>query len=77
MEVKKNSIIITGWRYVNVFDINQTEGDELQFGHSDKVTGDISFDQLKLLSPLPVIVEYSGTSNGNITLRKNIGSSKG
>ncbi|SCG86226.1 ArdC family protein [Methanobacterium congolense] len=67
---EEENFIITGWRYVNVFDVNQTEGDELQFGHSDKITGDISFDKLKAISPLPVIVEYSGTSNGNITAKR-------
>jgi hypothetical protein len=64
----EDSFIITGWRYVNVFDVNQTEGENLDFGHSDKVTGEnISFDVIKNISPLPVIVEYAGTSNGNIT----------
>jgi len=63
----EDAYIITGWRYVNVFDVLQTEGDDLDFGHSDKVTGDICFDTIKAISPLPVIVEYAGTSNGNIT----------
>ena len=58
--------IVKGFKYVNTFDINQTEGDNLDFGHSDKVKGDISFDDVKKISPLPVIVEYSGTSNGNV-----------
>jgi antirestriction protein ArdC len=63
--------IITGWRYVNVFDVNQTDGEELDFGHSDKVTGaDVSFDRIKHISPLPVIVEYAGTSNGNMTAER-------
>lgn len=66
-ENDEESYIITGWRYVNTFDIAQTEGDELEFGHSDKVTGDICFDSIKNISPLPVVVEYAGTSNGNIT----------
>ena len=66
-ENDEESYIITGWRYVNIFDIAQTEGDELEFGHSDKVTGDICFDSIKNISPLPVVVEYAGTSNGNIT----------
>lgn len=63
----EEAYIITGWRYVNVFDVNQTEGENLKFGHEDKVRGNISFDIIKKISPLPVIVEYSGTSNGNVT----------
>lgn len=69
-ESDEDAYIITGWRYVNVFDIGQTEGDELEFGHSDKVTGDICFDSIKNISPLPVVVEYAGTSNGNITKKE-------
>jgi hypothetical protein len=63
----EDAYIITGWRYVNVFDVAQTEGEELEFGHSDKVTGNVTFDTIKAISPLPVLVEYSGTSNGNVT----------
>jgi hypothetical protein len=70
-ESDEDLFIITGWRYVNVFDIAQTEGEELEFGHSDKVTGDsVSFDVIKNISPLPVIVEYAGTSNGNMTAER-------
>jgi antirestriction protein ArdC len=66
-ENDEEAYIISGFRYVNVFDVNQTEGENLDFGHSDKVKGDISFDDVKKISPLPVIVEYSGVSNGNVT----------
>jgi hypothetical protein len=66
----EEAYIITGWRYVNVFDINQTDGEELDFGHSDKVKGDISFDIIKAISPLPVIVEYAGTSNANVNNKR-------
>ena len=59
-----------GW-HVNVFDFGQTEGDELEFGHSDKVTGEnVSFEVIKNISLLPVIIEYAGTSNGNITQKE-------
>jgi hypothetical protein len=58
--------IVKGFKYVNVFDVNQTEGENLEFGHPDKVKGDISFDKIKQISPLPVIVQYSGTSNANV-----------
>ncbi|ADZ10378.1 hypothetical protein Metbo_2163 [Methanobacterium lacus] len=66
-ESEEDDYVITGWRYVNVFDVSQTEGEELEFGHSDKVVGNVCFDDLKKISPLPVIVEYAGTSNGNVT----------
>jgi hypothetical protein len=70
-ESDEDTFIITGWRYVCVFDILQTEGDELELGHSDKVTGEnVSFDLIKNISPLPVIVEYAGKSNGNITAER-------
>lgn len=65
-ESDEEAYILSGFRYVNVFDVNQTEGENLDFGHSDKVKGDISFDDVKKISPLPVISEYSGTSNGNV-----------
>ena len=58
--------IVKGFRYVNVFDVNQTEGENLNFGHPEMIQGDISFDKIKEISPLPVVVKYSGTSNGNV-----------
>lgn len=65
-ESDEDVYIISGWRYVNVFDVNQTEGKNLDFGHSDRVKGTISFEAIKKISPLPVEVRYDGTSNGNI-----------
>jgi len=44
-----------GKRYVNVFEIAQTQGEELKFGHSEKVTGNVSCDTIQFISPLPVI----------------------
>lgn len=67
---EEDTFIISGWRYVNVFDVNQTEGENLDFGHSDKIKGTISFEAIKEISPLPVEVRYDGTSNGNITLER-------
>jgi len=65
-ETDEDIYLVKGFRYVNVFDVNQTEGDNLDFGHPDKVKGDISFNKIKQISPLPVVVKYSGTSNGNV-----------
>lgn len=66
-ENEEEDYIITGWSYVNVFDINQTEGKNLDFGHSDKIKGEtIAFDEIKKICPLPVVVEYRGTANGSV-----------
>jgi len=65
-DTDEDMYIVKGFKYVNVFDVNQTEGENLEFGHPDKVKGDISFDKIKQISPLPVIVQYSGTSNANV-----------
>ena len=65
-DTNEDIYLVKGFRYVNVFDVNQTEGDNLDFGHQDKVKGDISFNKIKQISPLPVVVKYSGTSNANV-----------
>ncbi|PKL72858.1 MAG: hypothetical protein CVV29_06540 [Methanobacteriales archaeon HGW-Methanobacteriales-2] len=72
-ECSEDYYAIYGWKYVNVFDVNQTKGEEpLEFGHSDKVKGlsDVSFEQLTTISPLPVKIRYNGTSNGSISPEK-------
>jgi len=65
-ETEEDIYLVKGFKYVNVFDVNQTEGENLDFGHPEMVKGDISFDQIKEISPLPVVVKYAGTSNGNV-----------
>jgi len=65
-ETDEDIYLVKGFKYVNVFDINQTEGENLEFGHPEMVQGDISFNKIKKISPLPVVVKYSGTSNGNV-----------
>lgn len=65
-ETEEDIYLVKGFRYVNVFDCNQTTGENLDFGHPEMVQGDISFDKIKQISPLPVIVKYAGTSNGNV-----------
>lgn len=65
-ETEEDIYLIKGFKYVNVFDVNQTEGENLDFGHPEKVKGDISFDEIKQISPLPVVVKYSGMSNANV-----------
>jgi len=58
---------LRGFRYVNVFDVKQTKGKKIDFGHSDKVVGEVRFEVMKKISPLPVKVEYEGLSNGSVT----------
>jgi antirestriction protein ArdC len=65
-ETEEDIYIVNGFKYVNVFDCNQTTGENLDFGHPEMVQGDISFDKIKQISPLPVVVKYSGTSNANV-----------
>lgn len=65
-ESEQEKYIIKGFRIVNVFDVNMTDGENLEFGHSDQVQGDIKFEEIKKISPLPVVVKYSGTSNGSV-----------
>lgn len=66
MGTDEDIYLVKGFRYVNVFDVNQTEGDNLNFGHPEMIKGDISFDKIKQISPLPVVVKYAGTSNANV-----------
>ncbi|WP_308571427.1 ArdC family protein [uncultured Methanobacterium sp.] len=65
-ETGEDIYIVKGFKYVNVFDVNQTEGDNLDFGHPEMIKGDIAFDKIKQISPLPVVVKYAGTSNANV-----------
>jgi antirestriction protein ArdC len=66
-ETDEEIYVVTGFKYVNVFDVNQTDGKNLSFGHEKMVKGNISFNEIRKISPLPVIVKYDGTSNGNVT----------
>jgi hypothetical protein len=69
-ETDKDIYLVKGFIYVNCFDIAQTQGDNLDFGHPEMVQGDISFDKIKQISPLPVVVKYAGTSNGNVNKKR-------
>lgn len=73
-ETDEEFYMLKGFKYVNVWDVNQTTGAPLEFGHSDKVKGisDVSFEKLTTISPLPVEIQYKGTSNGCISPEKII-----
>jgi len=65
-DTNEDIYLVKGFRYVNVFDVNQTEGDNLDFGHPEMIKGDVSFDKIKQISPMPVVVKYAGKSNANV-----------
>ncbi len=65
------------YRTVYVFDVSQTDGEPLELGHSDKVTGAtvLNLDDLAPLFPYPVsykenLVENGSTDGKAITLAK-------
>src|SRR3990167_3893624 len=52
-------VIITRFRAVSVFDISQTEGEPLELGHSDKVTGGDTLNLDEVSKLFDYKVEYS------------------
>lgn len=70
-EDAEDEYYLYGFRYVNVFDVSMTEGENLDFGHTDKIKGrTLSFKVIKKISPLPVVVEYMGTANGSVNSKR-------
>lgn len=71
--------IICGFRPVSVFDIAQTEGDEIEeLGCPELVSGDFDFETIVKTCPVPILIRYLGVSNGQtdgntikITPKKN------
>jgi len=70
--------IVRGFRPVSVFDISQTDGDPVDVGCSDLISGDVDLETLIKASPVPVHMKDLGLSNGNtngkeinITPKKN------
>lgn len=67
-------VTITRFRVVNVFDVSQTDGEPLEMGHSDKVTGDcqLTVGEVSKLFDFPVIfsngIENGSTDGKSITL---------
>ena len=80
-EDDEESLIICGFRPVSVFDISQTEGEFVDVGCSDLISGNVDFDTIKKACPLPVHIKDLGLTNGNtngkeinITPKENIAS---
>jgi len=65
-ETGEETWILKGFRPAPVFDISQTEGEELKVGCSELIQGEsaINFETLKKVSPVPVEIKNCGTSNG-------------
>lgn len=61
----EESFIIRGFRPVSVFDISQTEGEPVDVGCSDLISGNVDFESIVKACPVPVHIKDLGLSNGN------------
>lgn len=59
------TLIIRGFRPASVFDISQTEGDQVDVGCSDLISGNLDFESIVKACPVPVHIKDLGLSNGN------------
>lgn len=58
--------IIRGFKTVSIFDLEQTEGKELEeLGCPELVSGDFDFETIVKACPVPVLIRHLGVSNGN------------
>lgn len=64
-EDDEESFIIRGFRPVSIFDISQTEGEPVDVGCSDLISGMVDFERIANISPVPVHIMDLGLSNGN------------
>lgn len=64
-EDDEETLIIRGFRPVSVFDISQTEGDPVDVGCSDLISGNVDFDSILKACPLHVHMKDLGLINGN------------
>lgn len=71
-------ILIKGFKPVPVFDISQTDGDPVDVGCPDLISGYVDFERIAKACPFPVKIKDLGLSNGNtdgktinITPKKN------
>ncbi len=64
-EYGEETFILSGFKPVSVFDLSQTEGEELEVGCSDLVKGNVDFKSIIKSSPVPVKMKHLGLSNGN------------
>lgn len=65
-EVEETEVPVTRFRVVTTFDVSQTDGEPLELGHSDKITGDcqLAIEQVSKLFDYPVIYS-NGIENGH------------
>lgn len=61
----EETVLIRGFRPVSVFDVSQTEGDPVDVGCSDLISGKVDFDSIMRACPIPVYIKDLGLSNGN------------
>lgn len=61
----EETVIIRGFRPVSVFDVSQTEGDPVDVGCSDLISGNVDWETIVKACPLPVHIKDLGLSNGN------------
>jgi hypothetical protein len=65
-ETGEEKYILKGFRPAPVFDISQTEGEELNLGCSELIQGEsaVTFETIEKVSPVPVEIKELGSSNG-------------
>ena len=68
-KIKENNgdetYIIRGFRPVSVFDVSQTEGDEIEeLGCPELVSGNFDFETIVKACPVPILIRHLGVSNG-------------
>lgn len=61
----EETLIIRGFRPVSVFDLSQTEGDPVDVGCSDLISGGVDFESIVKACPVHVHIKDLGLSNGN------------
>jgi len=64
-EDDEETVIIRGFRPVSVFDLSQTEGEPIDVGCSDLISGEVDFQSVVKACPVPVHMKDLGLSNGN------------
>lgn len=58
-------VVLMGFKSVNIFDVKDTDGQEINVGCSDMISGDIDFQKVKKACPYPVQFKELGMANGN------------
>ncbi|MGB9937408.1 MAG: ArdC-like ssDNA-binding domain-containing protein [Methanobacterium sp.] len=66
----EETYILSGFKPVPVFDLSQTEGEELDVGCSELIQGDVDFKSIIKSSPVPVKIAHLGLANGRTNGQK-------